>query len=46
MDLFDEPARDIALREGAVLLGAFARQFDAKLLAAVDAVVKSRLCVT
>jgi len=40
MDLFDEPARDIALGEGAVLLGAFARQFDAKLLAAVDAVVK------
>jgi alkylated DNA repair protein (DNA oxidative demethylase) len=37
MDLFDESARDVPLGEGAVLLGAFARQFDAKLLAAVNA---------
>lgn len=40
MDLFDEPARDITLGEGAVLLGAFARQFDTSLLAAIEAIVK------
>jgi len=40
MDLFDDPARDIALGDGAMFLGAFARQFEAKLLAAVDAIVK------
>lgn len=40
MDLFNEPVQDVALGEGAVLLGAFARQFDAKLFTAVDAIVK------
>ena len=38
--MFDEPARDMALGEGAALLGGFAWQLEAKLLAAVDAIVK------
>jgi alkylated DNA repair protein (DNA oxidative demethylase) len=39
MDLFDEPPQDVALGDGALLLGAVARRFDGKLLAAVDAAV-------
>lgn len=38
-DLFDDVPRDVPLGEGAVLLGGFARSFEAALLRALDAVV-------
>lgn len=38
-DLFEDTPREVALGEGAVLLGGFARPFEAGLLRALDAVV-------
>ncbi len=39
-DLFEEPAHDLPLDDGAVLLGGFARPVDAELLGALADVVR------